>query len=119
MLHDSPWQAVDRTDNEPAGIAPVRISLEVSMFNIDSRLQDAGRSGGVCAYRPGMFQKRSDELRSMAIHLRNFPTNSGELEIWMHNWARVLERVALEMECIDPCPEDDNTYRHSFGSLVD
>ncbi|MEZ5823243.1 MAG: hypothetical protein R3C97_00380 [Geminicoccaceae bacterium] len=89
------------------------------MIEIDTRLQSADFAGTIPSYRPGMFHKRSDELRAMASQLRNFPTHSGELEIWLHNWARVLERVALEMECIDPYPSDSDVTRRTFGSMID
>jgi len=80
--------------------------LEVIMIETDGSWRDIRYTDNVSACRPGMFRKRGDELRAMASQLRTFSTRCGELEIWMHNWARVLERVALEMECLDHQPAE-------------
>ncbi|MEZ5825595.1 MAG: hypothetical protein R3C97_12915 [Geminicoccaceae bacterium] len=41
-----------------------------------------------------------ERLASLASYLRCIDAGDSELEIFIHNWARLIERVALEMEFV-------------------
>lgn len=42
----------------------------------------------------------SGRLRRLAAHLRTIRAVDGEMEIFIHNWARTMEQIATEMEVL-------------------